>query len=87
MTLITGFSSVLAYGLNQMDGIQGLAGWQWIFIIVSLKDINVCFSWTAVLIYILGGGYYRCYCLSSIHFCYRLPRQTPPTPQAVPDCL
>lgn len=25
-------AGVLAYGLSQMDGIQGLQGWRWIFI-------------------------------------------------------
>lgn len=30
-----GFSNILAYGLMQMDGLGGQAGWRWIFIIVS----------------------------------------------------
>jgi hypothetical protein len=30
---INGFSSIMAYGLMQMDGIQGIRGWSWIFII------------------------------------------------------
>jgi MFS family permease len=32
--LASGFASILAYGLMQMKGIQGLNGWRWIFIIV-----------------------------------------------------
>lgn len=32
--LASGLSNVLAYGLSEMKGIQGLNGWQWIFIIV-----------------------------------------------------
>lgn len=31
--MIGGFSSILAYGLMQMEGTQGLRGWRWIFII------------------------------------------------------
>jgi MFS family permease len=27
------FAGILAYGLMQMAGIQGLAGWRWIFIV------------------------------------------------------
>lgn len=34
--LVGGFSNLLAYGLIQMDGLQGLGGWQWIFIIEGL---------------------------------------------------
>ena len=29
-------SGVLAYGLMQMDGLQGYAGWRWIFIIEGI---------------------------------------------------
>ncbi|PWW75906.1 MFS general substrate transporter [Tuber magnatum] len=32
---IGGFTSLLSYGLMQMDGIQGLAGWRWILIIAN----------------------------------------------------
>ncbi|ETN36190.1 uncharacterized protein HMPREF1541_08467 [Cyphellophora europaea CBS 101466] len=31
--LANGFAGILAYGLTQMDGVQGLEGWRWIFII------------------------------------------------------
>ncbi|KAK5944760.1 hypothetical protein PMZ80_001960 [Knufia obscura] len=34
--LIGGFSSILAFGLQQMEGTTGLRGWQWIFIIEGL---------------------------------------------------
>ena len=29
---VGGFGGVLAYGLMQMDGVQGHEGWRWIFI-------------------------------------------------------
>jgi MFS family permease len=32
-TVLAAFTGVLAYGLMQMAGIQGLAGWRWIFIV------------------------------------------------------
>ncbi|OGE51811.1 hypothetical protein PENARI_c012G08612 [Penicillium arizonense] len=32
----SGFGGILAYGLMQMDGIAGKAGWEWIFIIEGL---------------------------------------------------
>jgi hypothetical protein len=31
--LASGFSNILAWGLSEMAGINGLNGWQWIFII------------------------------------------------------
>ncbi|KAG0641023.1 major facilitator superfamily domain-containing protein [Tuber brumale] len=36
-TSIGGLSPILAYGLMQMNGVQGLAGWRWILIIASSK--------------------------------------------------
>lgn len=30
--LSSGFSNILAYGLSQMDGVGGVEGWSWIFI-------------------------------------------------------
>ncbi|CAO3613669.1 unnamed protein product [Cunninghamella blakesleeana] len=38
-TVAGAFGGVLAYGIMQMDGIQGLRGWQWIFIIEALPTI------------------------------------------------
>ncbi|KAI9263337.1 major facilitator superfamily domain-containing protein [Phascolomyces articulosus] len=35
-TLAGAFGGVLAYGIMHLDGRQGLAGWQWIFILESL---------------------------------------------------
>lgn len=35
--LVGGFSSILAYGLMQMEGLSGIRGWQWIF--VSERDV------------------------------------------------
>ena len=34
-----GFSSILAYGLMQMDGLAGYRGWRWIFIIEGIITI------------------------------------------------
>ncbi|KAL7276237.1 hypothetical protein RUND412_000773 [Rhizina undulata] len=34
--LVGGFSSILAYGLMHMDGLGGLRGWRWIFIIEGI---------------------------------------------------
>ncbi|KAI9323600.1 major facilitator superfamily domain-containing protein [Dichotomocladium elegans] len=38
-TLAGAFGGVLAYGIMQMDGIGGLRGWQWIFIIEALPTL------------------------------------------------
>jgi MFS family permease len=34
------FSGLLAYGIAHMDGVGNLAGWRWIFILVSLSRLN-----------------------------------------------
>jgi MFS family permease len=34
-SMASGFGGILAYGLMQMDGIAGKAGWEWIFIVRS----------------------------------------------------
>jgi MFS family permease len=36
------FSGLLAYGIREMDGIQGREGWRWIFILEGL--VTVCIS-------------------------------------------
>ncbi|RPA99625.1 MFS general substrate transporter [Choiromyces venosus 120613-1] len=41
VTLANAFSSILAYGLIQMNGIQGLSGWRWIFIIEGVITVAV----------------------------------------------
>ena len=30
--VVSGLSSILGWGISQMDGMRGLGGWQWIFI-------------------------------------------------------
>ena len=70
----------------QMDGIQGLAGWRWILIIVS-SETSMCIPHGSLLTNILGGRYYRCNCFIGIPLCHRLPGQAPPTPQAILDRL
>ena len=37
--LATAFGNILAYGLIHMDGVGGLAGWRWIYIIEGLMTI------------------------------------------------
>jgi MFS family permease len=32
-SMASGFGGILAYGLMQMDGLAGRAGWRWIFIV------------------------------------------------------
>lgn len=29
---VGGFANILTYGFSKMDGLAGLAGWQWIFV-------------------------------------------------------
>ncbi|KAI8145523.1 major facilitator superfamily domain-containing protein [Fennellomyces sp. T-0311] len=38
-TLAGAFGGVLAYGIMQMDGIRGMHGWQWIFIIEAIPTL------------------------------------------------
>ncbi|KAL6882457.1 major facilitator superfamily domain-containing protein [Trichoderma longibrachiatum] len=35
------FSGILAYGISKMDGIGGLAGWRWIFILEGIATVLV----------------------------------------------
>ncbi|KAI8145519.1 major facilitator superfamily domain-containing protein [Fennellomyces sp. T-0311] len=42
-TVAGAFGGVLAYGIMHMDGLQGLSGWQWIFIIEALPTIVLAF--------------------------------------------
>ena len=37
----SGLSGLLAYGIDKMDGIAGIAGWRWIFIIVHSNDSGI----------------------------------------------
>ncbi|KAF9894595.1 hypothetical protein FE257_006483 [Aspergillus nanangensis] len=36
---LSGFGGILAYGLQQMEGIQGKAGWRWIFIMEGVLTV------------------------------------------------
>jgi MFS family permease len=38
------FSGLLAFAIEKMDGISGLAGWKWIFILEGLVPVAVSFS-------------------------------------------
>lgn len=40
-SMASGWGGILAYGLMQMDGLQGLSGWRWIFI-VCFSSHNFC---------------------------------------------
>ncbi|CAM0138532.1 hypothetical protein VKS41_007148 [Umbelopsis sp. WA50703] len=42
-TVAGAFGGVLAYGIMQMDGLRGLHGWQWIFIIEGLPTLLLAF--------------------------------------------
>jgi MFS family permease len=37
------FSGLLAYGIREMDGIQGKEGWRWIFILEGLITVIISF--------------------------------------------
>jgi len=37
------FSGLLAYGIREMDGIQGREGWRWIFILEGLITVAISF--------------------------------------------
>ncbi|KAF2126743.1 MFS general substrate transporter [Dothidotthia symphoricarpi CBS 119687] len=36
------FSGILAYGIRNMDGIQGKEGWRWIFLLEGILTISIC---------------------------------------------
>ncbi|KAG0195058.1 hypothetical protein BGX28_002385, partial [Mortierella sp. GBA30] len=42
-TLAGAFGGVLAYGISHMEGIYGLHGWQWIFILEGLPTVLLTF--------------------------------------------
>ncbi|KAK3845987.1 MAG: major facilitator superfamily domain-containing protein [Linnemannia gamsii] len=42
-TMAGAFGGILAYGIAQMDGVRGLHGWQWIFILEGLPTVLLCF--------------------------------------------
>ena len=39
-SLAGAFGGILAYGIGFMDGVGGLKGWRWIFILVSFLRLN-----------------------------------------------
>lgn len=39
--VISGFNGILCYGLSQMEGVGGLRGWRWIFIIPGILTVAV----------------------------------------------
>ncbi|PGH36883.1 hypothetical protein GX50_00341 [[Emmonsia] crescens] len=48
--LVGGFSAILAYGLMQMEGLQGYLGWRWIFIIEGLiTQVVAIGSWFLII--------------------------------------
>ncbi|KAK2746576.1 hypothetical protein FQN55_005564 [Onygenales sp. PD_40] len=48
--LVGGFSSILAFGLMQMDGLGGYLGWSWIFIIEGLlTQVVGILSWFLII--------------------------------------
>lgn len=38
-----GFSGLLAYAINKMDGVGGYSGWRWIFIMEGAVTVGVAF--------------------------------------------
>jgi len=41
-SLAGAFSGILAFGISKMDGVGGLAGWNWIFILVRDRWAKPC---------------------------------------------
>ena len=37
-SLAGAFSGLLAFGIQHLDGKHGIAGWQWIFIVVRIRS-------------------------------------------------
>ncbi|KAI8582476.1 hypothetical protein K450DRAFT_227361 [Umbelopsis ramanniana AG] len=48
-TIAGAFGGVLAYGIMQMEGLQNLHGWQWIFILEGLPTLILAFACYFVL--------------------------------------
>ncbi|KAI9776707.1 MAG: hypothetical protein M1839_009434 [Geoglossum umbratile] len=48
--LVGGFSNILAFGLMQMEGLGGLRGWRWIFIIEGLlTQVVALLAWFIII--------------------------------------
>ncbi|KAI9763517.1 MAG: hypothetical protein M1840_000470 [Geoglossum simile] len=48
--LVGGFSNILAFGLMQMEGLGGLRGWRWIFIIEGLlTQVVALLAWFLII--------------------------------------
>lgn len=45
--MASAFASILAYGLMQMNGLGGLTGWRWIFIMQGL--VRLLQDWWPIL--------------------------------------
>ncbi|KAL6364339.1 hypothetical protein LRP88_02259 [Fusarium phalaenopsidis] len=62
-TIASGLGGVLAYGLQQMDGLAGYRGWRWIFIIEGIVTICIGFAgWVFMVDFpdrALGKKYWR----------------------------
>jgi len=43
-TVAGAFGGILAYGIERMEGIGGLHGWQWIFLLEGLTTVIIAFS-------------------------------------------
>lgn len=55
-SVASAFSGILAYGLSQMGGLQGLAGWRWIFIVSYQRPLYLYYA--NCVIYVDGRRYY-----------------------------
>ena len=42
-SLAGAFSGLLAFGIENLNGKRGIAGWQWIFIVVSRPLLRILF--------------------------------------------
>ena len=52
----SGLSGLLAYGIEKMDGDQGIAGWRWIFIIEGTISCGIAIAAFFVLIDLPENG-------------------------------
>ena len=44
--MASAFASILAYGLMQMNGLAGLTGWRWIFIMQGV--VRLPYDWSSI---------------------------------------
>lgn len=65
--LASAFGGILAYGLMQMNGLAGKAGWRWIFIIegiVSFLGRNPC--WPQAIELLIHADFFEDYMCSRL---------------------